>query len=54
MIADGAYLETRAVIGVSATVDRPFPDEALERAGEFAVTCRCAQEAREILFDPHI
>ncbi|MCW3820280.1 hypothetical protein ONA91_38210 [Micromonospora sp. DR5-3] len=27
-------------------------EEALEWAAKFAVACRCAQEVREIMFDP--
>ncbi len=30
----------------------PSREEALEWAAKFAVACRCAQEIREIMFDP--
>jgi hypothetical protein len=49
---DGPYPETKAVIGGFAIVDVPSRGEALEWAAKFAVACRCAQEVREIMFDP--
>ena len=52
MVADGPYPETKAVIGGFVIVDVPSHAEALEWAAKFAVACRCAQEVREIMFDP--
>ena len=52
MVTDGPYPETKAVIGGFAIVDVPSHAEALEWAAKFAVACRCAQEVREIMFDP--
>ena len=52
MITDGPYPETKAVIGGFVIVDVPSREEALKWAAKFAVACRCAQEVREILFDP--
>ena len=52
MVTDGPYPETKAVIGGFAIVDVPSRKEALEWAAKFAVACRCAQEVREIMFDP--
>ena len=46
------YEETKAVIGGFAIVEVPSREEALEWATKFAVACRCAQEVREIMFDP--
>lgn len=51
-VADGPYPETKAVIGGFAIVDVPSRDEAVRWAARFAEACRCAQEVREIMFDP--
>jgi hypothetical protein len=51
-VADGPYPETKAVIGGFAIVDVPSREEALAWAAKFAAACRCAQEVREIMFDP--
>ncbi len=51
-VTDGPYPETKAVIGGFAIVDVPSREEALKWAARFAVACRCAQEVREIMFDP--
>jgi hypothetical protein len=51
-VTDGLYPEIKAVIGGFAIVDVPSREEALEWAAKFAVACRCAQEVREIMFDP--
>ncbi|MGA3215727.1 MAG: YciI family protein [Acidimicrobiales bacterium] len=48
----GPYPETKAVIGGFAIVEVPSREEALQWATKFAVACRCAQEVREIMFDP--
>ncbi len=48
----GSYPETKAVIGGFAIVEVPSHEEALEWATKFAIACRCAQEVREIMFDP--
>jgi hypothetical protein len=53
-ITDGPYPETKEVVGGFAIVDVPTHDEALEWAAKFAVACRCAQEVREIMFDPDV
>ena len=52
VITDGPYPETKAVIGGFAIVDVPTREEALEWAAKFSAACRCAQEVREIMFDP--
>jgi hypothetical protein len=51
-ITDGHYPETKAVIGGFVIVDVPSRKTALEWAAKFAAACRCAQEVREIMFDP--
>jgi hypothetical protein len=51
-VTDGPYPETKAVIGGFAIVDVASREEALAWAARFAVACRCAQEVREIMFDP--
>ena len=51
-VTDGPYPETKAVIGGFSIVDVPSREEALEWAARFAVACRCAQEVREIMYDP--
>jgi len=51
-VTDGPYPETKAVIGELAIVEVASREEALKWATKFAVACRCAQEVREIMFDP--
>jgi hypothetical protein len=52
MVTHGPYPETKAVVGGFAIVDVPSREEALQWAAKFAGACRCAQEVREIMFDP--
>lgn len=54
IVADGPYPETKAVIGGVAIVDVLSREDALKWAAKFAVACRCAQEVREIMFDPRV
>ncbi len=51
-VVDGPYPETKAVLGGFCIVEVPSRESALEWAARFAVACRCAQEVREIMFDP--
>ena len=51
-VTDGPFPETKAVIGGFAIVEVVSRKEALEWAAKFATACRCAQEVREIMFDP--
>ena len=44
--------ETKAVIGGFAIVEVPSRADALEWAARLARACRCAQEVREIFYDP--
>ena len=51
-VTDGPVPETKAVIGGFSIVDVPSREEALEWAARIAVACRCAQDVREIMYDP--
>jgi hypothetical protein len=51
-ITVGPVPETKAVIGGFSIIEVPSREEALVWAARFAVGCRCAQEVREIMFDP--
>lgn len=50
--APGPFPETKAVIGGFSIVQVPTREEALCWAARIAESCRCAQEVREIIFDP--
>lgn len=43
---------TKAVIGGFSIIEVPTREEALAWAARIARSCRCAQEVREIMFDP--
>jgi len=49
---DGHAPETKAVVGGFSIIEVPTRDDALAWAARFARACRCAQEVREIMFDP--
>jgi len=51
-ISDGPVPETKAVIGGFSIIEVSSREEALVWAARFAQACRCAQEVREIGFDP--
>ncbi len=51
-VTDGPYPETKAVIGGFVILNVTSREEALRWAARFAAACRCAQEVREIMFDP--
>ena len=51
-IAAGPVPEAKAVIGGFSIVEVPSREEALVWAARIAEGCRCAQEVREIMFDP--
>jgi len=51
-IADGPMPETKAVVGGFSILEVSSREEALAWAGRIAKACRCAQEVREIMFDP--
>ena len=44
--------ETKAVIGGFSILEVPSREDALAWAARLAEACRCAQEVREIMFDP--
>ena len=51
-IQAGPVPETKAVIGGFSIIEVPSREDALAWAARFAAACRCAQEVREIMFDP--
>lgn len=51
-VTDGPFPETKAVIGGFAIIEVPSREEALDWARKLAAACRCAQEVREIGYDP--
>jgi hypothetical protein len=51
-IAVGPVPETKAVVGGFSIIEVPSREQALVWAGRIAEACRCAQEVREIMFDP--
>lgn len=51
-VTDGPVPEAKAVIGGFSIIEVPSRADALEWAARFASGCRCAQEVREIMFDP--
>ena len=51
-ITVGPVPETKAVIGGFSIIEVPSREEALAWAARIAEACRCAQEVREIGFDP--
>jgi hypothetical protein len=48
----GPVPETKAVVGGFSVIEVATHDEALAWAARIASGCRCAQEVREIMFDP--
>jgi hypothetical protein len=51
-VTDGPVPETKAVIGGFSIIEVPSRAEALDWAARIARSCRCAQEVREIMYDP--
>lgn len=51
-VSTGPYPETKPVVGGFSIIEVASKEEALKWAAKFAAACRCAQEVREILFDP--
>ena len=51
-ITGGPMPETKAVVGGFSIIEVPSHEEALVWAAKIAQACRCAQEVREIMFDP--
>jgi len=48
----GPFPETKSVVGGFSIIEVPTRDQALVWAARIAQGCRCAQEVREIMFDP--
>ena len=48
----GPVPETKAVVGGFSIIEVSSREEALIWAAKMAIGCRCAQEVREIMFDP--
>jgi hypothetical protein len=51
-VTDGPVPETKAVVGGFSIIEVPAREQALAWAARIAKACRCAQEVREIMFDP--
>lgn len=51
-VTDGPYPESKAVLGGFSIIEVPTREEALEWAARIAEGCRCAQEVRELMYDP--
>ncbi len=51
-VMDGPVPETKAVIGGFSIIEVSSREEAERWAARIARACRCAQEVREIMFDP--
>jgi hypothetical protein len=51
-VADGPVPETKAVLGGFSIIEVASREEALGWAARIAEACRCAQEVREVMFDP--
>lgn len=51
-VTDGPLPEKMAAIGGFCIVEVEGREDALAWAAKFAASCRCAQEVREIMFDP--
>ena len=52
-VTDNAYPGRKQPVGGFSIVDVPSRADALEWAGKIAVSCRCAQEVRELVDDPN-
>ncbi len=51
-ITDGPVPEAKAVVGGFSIIETSSRAEALDWAARLARGCRCAQEVREIMYDP--
>lgn len=51
-ITTGPVPETKAVVGGFSILEVSSREEAHDWAARIAAACRCAQEVREIMFDP--
>lgn len=51
-VADGAGFGDKPMVGGFSIVEVDTPQEGLDWAARIAAACRCAQEVREIMYDP--
>ena len=51
-VADGPVPEAKAVVGGFSIIEVASREDALAWAAKIAAACRCAQEVREIGYDP--
>ena len=51
-VSDRPYPDTKAAVGGFSIIEAGSRDEALVWATKFAVARRCAQEVRELMYDP--
>lgn len=51
-VTAGPVPETKAVVGGFSIIEVPSREEALKWAARIAAACQCAQEVREIMYDP--
>ena len=51
-VADGPQPGTRPVVGGFSVLEVGSHAEALQWAARLAASCRCAQQVREIMYDP--
>ncbi|MEQ1699361.1 MAG: YciI family protein [Ilumatobacteraceae bacterium] len=51
-VSDGPSPETKPVIGGFCILEVPSREAALRWAAKIAAACRCAQDVREIMYDP--
>lgn len=52
IVTNGPVPETKAVVGGFSIIEVPTREDALSWASRIAQACRCAQEVREIMYDP--
>jgi hypothetical protein len=51
-VTDGPDPERKVAIGGFSIIEVPAREEALAWAARIGASCRCAQEVREIMYDP--
>ncbi len=51
-VTDRPFPETKPVLGGFSIIEVATRDDAMAWAARFAQACRCAQEVREIYYDP--
>lgn len=51
-VADGPDPQVKVAIGGFCVIEVTSRDEALAWAARLAAACRCAQEVREVMYDP--